>query len=184
MSGRKYSKTALASIRVVRPRVSTRMASGHGLDEPSFSSSLCKTTFANQTSKAKRKSITSKRVLLRGTGRYRTCAEVLRARKLRIKLCARGTEERSSRSTCITEEHNNNNGSVQLNSSGEIPYVRRISWNVIFRSGVEILLRAIHGRSDSLVAQSKVPPGLVHLIEWDLAAEHLPAPLTQSVGGH
>lgn len=49
---------ALESIRMVLPRVSTRMASGHGFDEPSFSNSLCnkktlqiKRTFSRKNAK-------------------------------------------------------------------------------------------------------------------------------------
>ena len=40
ISGLKYSTMGLESIRFILPRVSTRIESGHGLDEPSLMMSL------------------------------------------------------------------------------------------------------------------------------------------------
>ena len=52
---------------------------------------------------------------------------------------------------------------------------------MVLGAGVEIVLGAVEGRRDALVAQSEPPPGVVHVADVDVAAEDLPAPLVEQI---
>ena len=57
------------------------------------------------------------------------------------------------------------------------PDVRGISWNVVLRAGVKVLLRAFNRGHDSLVLGAQLPPLGVVICARDVSAEHPPPPL-------
>src|SRR5271165_3332913 len=63
------------------------------------------------------------------------------------------------------------------NSRQEVSRVWHIGWYVILRAGIEVGLTAGHRGRDALVFFAHLPPCLVVIARFDLAAEDFPAPL-------
>lgn len=53
--------------------------------------------------------------------------------------------------------------------------------HMVFSARVEVILSTQHRRTDALVLQSHFPPGVVHLLGFDLSTEHIPTPLVNQV---
>jgi len=63
----------------------------------------------------------------------------------------------------------------------EIARVRGIAGDVVLRTRVEILFRALHRRRHALVLAPQLPPGLVVVGRLHAAVEHGPAPFVDQL---